>query len=161
MITEINISLDRIGFRPIRIGYAGDNEHTVVKIDCSEVFTDYPNATVQLVVDPVNGDSYPAVVTVSNGIVQWEITASDTLSAGGGDYQLIFASGDTEVFHSAAGKYLVEYSIPIGGEAPDPIQNWIDRAEQTAMEIAREAASQAGIAATVELISGTDYRIVL
>lgn len=161
MITEINISLDRIGFRPIRIGYAGDNQHTVVKIDCSEVFTDYPNATVQLVADPVSGDSYPSDVTVSNGIVIWEITASDTRSAGGGDYQLVFTSGGTEVFHSDVGKYLIAYSLDIDGEVPDPIQSWIDRAEQTATEIAREAARQAGITATVELISGTDYRLVL
>lgn len=154
-----NITVSQIGFRPIRIGYAGDNEHTVVKIDCSEVFADYPNAEVQLIVDPVNGDSYPPEITVSNGIVQWEITASDTRSAGGGEYQLVFTSGETEVFHSDVGKYLIAYSLDIDGEIPDPIESWILRAEQTAKEIAIEAAQEVGILADFVQISGTDYRI--
>lgn len=150
------ISLKSIESETLAIGYAGENEHTIVRFGCSSVFTDYPDATVLLVVQPPQGDLYLATVTVSGENVVWEITASDALYAGSGRYQLVFTDNETEILKSAIGAYTIADSIEPTGDAPEPLQNWMDQAEETALQIARQAAQEAGslsVATTAEVTS--------
>ena len=59
----INIRLSDLPTRTIDIGYAGENEHTQVQINCASVFADYPDATVAMTVKPPQGDNYSKTVT--------------------------------------------------------------------------------------------------
>ena len=135
----LNIMLSNLSGRVIPIGYEGENLYTRIRINCIEVFSEYPDATVSMVVSPPVGDMYPAVVEKSGVMVVWDITDSVLSSNGSGECQLTFTEGDV-VRKSVVFGISINRSLIASGEAPEPVQEWIDKAEQTAQEIAENAA---------------------
>ena len=135
----LNVMLSNLGGRVVPIGYEGENLYTRIRINCIEVFSEYPDATVSMVVSPPVGDMYPAVVEKSGVMVIWDITDSVLSSNGSGECQLTFTEGDV-VRKSVVFGISINRSLVASGEAPEPVQEWIDRAEQTAQEIAENAA---------------------
>jgi len=115
----------------IPIGFSGENMHTKVQIDCKRVFDDYPDAIVYMAVKPPQGDTYPAIVTRDGDIVTWEVTNSDLLYPGSGEFQLEFTVDDV-IVKSFVGKLRIEKSIIVTGEVPDPWTSWIYAIEQAA-----------------------------
>ena len=123
----------------LNLGYVDENLHTKVIIDCSEVLWDYPGASVSMVVRPPRGDLYPVTPDRDNdNNIIWELTASDLVYAGTGQIQLTFTDSG-EIIKSIIGTTKVLPSLETTGEAPEPLQNWMDEAEQTAEEIATAA----------------------
>ena len=112
----------------IPIGFMGENEHTHIFIDCKKVFDDYPSAVPSMTVQPPEGDAYPAVIVRDGDIIEWEIVDSDLVYPGSGEFQLTFTIGDT-VAKSFIGKTKVLRSLEPSGEAPEPIDDWITRAD--------------------------------
>lgn len=120
----LNIMLSNLAGRVIPIGYEGENLYTQVRINCIEVFADYPDATVGMVVSPPVGDMYPAVLEKSGAIVVWNITDTVLSAQGAGECQLTFTEGDV-VRKSVIFGFNVNRSLVANGEAPDPIEDWI------------------------------------
>lgn len=143
------ILLREVGKETLNLGYSGENEHTEITINCAEVYTDYPDAIVQMIVKPPSGDQYLAVITYTGGLVKWDVTASDVANSGSGSYQLIFTDDGTEIFRSAIGKTQVMASLDdTTGDAPSP-------AETFAAAVASELAGQ--IADAVDERIGKKY----
>lgn len=134
-----NFNLKNLETKVINLGYVGENVHTQIVIECSEVLWDYPNAVASMVVQPPRGDLYQVEVTREENNIIWEITASDVVYAGSGRVQLTFTN-DGEIVKSAVGTTRISGSIEATGEAPEPLQNWMDQAEETARQIAQDAA---------------------
>ena len=134
------VSLNNLQSKTLDLGYMGEHEHTRIEIDCTEVLWDYPNATASMVVQPPTGDMYPLTPTREDDTIVWLVTDSDVANHGTGSVQITFTN-DGEIVKSAIGSTRVRQSIVATGEAPDPIQTWIDQAEETAAEIAAEAAA--------------------
>ena len=125
----------------LELGYVGENIHTQIIIDCSEVFWDYPNAVPRLKVTPPRGDKYLASQLVKDGDnLIWTITDSDVIYSGSGRIQLRFVDGN-EVIMTAVGTTKIDGSIETTGDAPTPLEDWMDRAEETAEQIAENAAA--------------------
>ena len=118
----------------IPIGFVGENLHTQVKIDCMKSFEEYPDALVALSVKPAEGDAYPAVVTREGNFIIWDITDSDLVHQGVGEFQLSFIV-DQIVAKSYIGKIRVDRSIMPTGNIPDPVENWIGQATALLEEI--------------------------
>ena len=118
----------------IPIGKVAENEATQVRIDSSEVFADYPTAVPSLSVLNPSGESYPVSVSADGVFVLWNVKDSDLTAEGDGEFQLSFTV-NTTVVKSSIGHTHVCRSIVAEGEAPDPIQNWLDDAEQTLAKI--------------------------
>lgn len=145
---SVSIRLEDLCKITIPIGFAGENLRTTVRIDCMKMFQDYPDAIATLSVKPPEGKPYPTVVTRDGDIVIWEVTSSDLASQGYGEIQLSFLVDDV-VAKSFVGKTRVDKSILPTGQAPDPINDWIIRAEaalegipatiQAALEEAKES----------------------
>lgn len=145
---SVSIRLEDLCKITIPIGFAGENLRTTVRIDCMKMFQDYPDAIATLSVKPPEGKPYPTVVTRDGDIVIWEVTSSDLASQGYGEIQLSFLVDDV-VAKSFVGKTRVDKSILPTGQAPDPINDWIVRAEaalegipatiQAALEEAKES----------------------
>jgi len=135
----MNVELGLLPWRVLNLGYVGENEHTQIVIDCTEVLLDYPQATCSMVVKPPRGDLYPVMPTKSGNTFIWEITASDVVYAGSGQIQLTFYNGE-EIIRSDIGSTKVAASLETTGDAPEPLQNWMDAAEETARQIAEDAA---------------------
>lgn len=95
------------------LGYAGENEHTVLRIICSGIYADYPDAEVVLRVRPPEGDTYDAEITATDGVVSWTLGSEDTAHSGDGEYQMIFTDQGVEIFRSAIGKYRIAESLTV------------------------------------------------
>lgn len=138
----LNVMLSNLGGRVVPIGYEGENLYTRVRINCIEVFADYPDATVSMVVNPPDGNMYPAIIEKSGVMVIWDITDAVLSSNGSGECQLTFTDGDV-VRKSVVFGISINRSLIASGDPPEPVQEWIDKAEQTAQEIAENAANLA------------------
>ena len=121
------------------LGYVGENLHRRILIDCKKEFEEMPGAIPALVVTAPNGLKYPVDVTVEGNTVIWDITNSDLIHHGNGEIQLTLTK-DSEVGKSAKCRTKVDESIEPDGEAPDPIENWLIRAENLLEEIPEEIA---------------------
>ena len=121
----LNVMLSNLGGRVVPIGYEGENLYTRIRINCIEVFSEYPDATVTMVVSPPDGEMYPAVVEKSGVMVIWDITDSVLSSNGSGECQLTFTEGDV-VRKSVVFGISINRSLVASGEAPEPVQEWID-----------------------------------
>ena len=118
----------------IPIGFVGENLHTKVRIDCMKLFEEYPTASASMTIKPVEGDAYPAVVTQEGDFIIWDVTDSDLVYPGVGEFQLSFSVGEV-VAKSYIGKIRVDRSIVPTGDVPDPAENWIDKATEILNEI--------------------------
>ena len=129
----------------IHIGYVGENEHTRVNIDAGEVFAENPDAVVTMKVQPPRGEVYPVTVSREGDIVTWEVKDSDLVSRGAGEIQLTFTEG-TEVIKSCIARISIDRSIVGNGTAPDPVQDWVDSANEKLAAV-EEATTDAETAA--------------
>ena len=133
-MNRIQLSINEITTTPLAIGFEGENEYTEVTFYWTTLFSQYPDAVATMVIRPSGGDAYPKAITQDDNRVVWEVSASDTAKPGKGEYQLTFTNG-TEVIKSYIGTFNVMESITGSGEAPDPIQDWIDDANEKLAEV--------------------------
>jgi hypothetical protein len=137
----VKIPLSRVGLETLDLGYQGENLHTVVVINCAEVYASYPNAVAEMIVAPPTGDLYEAVIDVDDGILTWDITASDTAVAGSGHYQITFTDNGQEIMKSATGTTKITGSLDGStGNAPTPAETF---AEALADELEEQIAAAA------------------
>lgn len=150
----INVMLGDLSGRVINLGYEGENLYTKVKINCIEVFADYPDATVSMVVKPPVGDMYPATITKTGVAVIWNITSSVLSTSGAGSAQITFNNGE-EIIKTAIFNFTINNSLIAEGETPDPVQDWIESANATLESLEEISASAeqlpAGSSATAEI----------
>lgn len=144
----------------IPIGFVGENEFTIVNINCHSIFKDHPNAVVTSVVTPPKGDEYPGTVNRDGDIVKWIPTASDLVYDGYGEIQLTFTDGE-KIGKTYSARTHIEPSAAGSGEVPTPIQTWIEQANEKLADV--ESAVQAAEDAAEEIdgmtveASGTAY----
>lgn len=148
------VPLKSLGTEILYLGYVGENIHTQIVINCSEVFVDYPDAEASMVVKPPVGDLYHSLIERDGRKIVWEITNSDVAYSGSGQIQLTFTY-QGEVIRSIIGRTSIDPSIEATGEAPTPLQNWMDAADEKASEMAQEAATQAAGAIENLTVSAT------
>ena len=145
----IPVKWDEMKSTIIELGYVGENLSTQVCFECDSVFAEYPDAVPGLFITPPKGNDYPGVAIRDGNNVLWNVTSGDLANKGKGEVQLSFVV-DTVVKKSATCRFSVEKSIMSGGEPPDPITDWLQRAEQALGEIpatirnALETAKQSG-----------------
>ncbi len=118
--------------------YVGEKNHTQVIINCVSIFSNYPNAVATMVVKPPVGDLYPVILTRNGMVVVWDVTESDIAYSGSGQFQLTFTdgSGDSaEIIKTVYGQYSIKPSLASTGEPPEPIEDWLQEANEALSEI--------------------------
>jgi len=133
-VRTISYKLDDLKKAIIRIGYVGENQHTQVRIDCKDLFKEYPDAAVSAAIVSPAGQSYPKVVTVDGSTVVWDVTDSDLAAEGDGEIQLTFTEGGV-VAKTAVARFNVYRSITADGPAPDPVDDWLQEASEALEDI--------------------------
>ena len=126
---KISLMLDNLETTMLRIGRVGENLHTQVRVNCISIFHDYPNATTSLTVQPPNGEAYPAIIDREGVVIVWDVLDSDLTEVGNGQVQFTFTDDD-EIIKTVIGSTQILPSIEPTGEAPTPIENWIDEANE-------------------------------
>ena len=118
----------------LKLGYVGENEHVQIRIDCSEIWENYPNAVASLAVEPPEGEKYPAIVTRDGDMVCWTVKDSDLVHDGYGRIQLTFTEG-SEIQKTVICRTKVDESIVGSGTAPDPIADFVAEANEALAEL--------------------------
>ena len=118
----------------LKLGYVGENEHVQIRIDCSEIWENYPNAVASLAVEPPEGSKYPAIVTREGNVVCWTVKDSDLVHDGDGRIQLTFTEG-SEIQKTVICRTKVDESIVGSGTAPDPIADFVAEANEALAEL--------------------------
>ena len=115
------------------LGYVGEQNHTQVVINCISLFRSYPDAVASMIAKPPVGDLYPITVTRDGNRVVWDVSPADIAYAGSGRFQLTFTdgSGDSaEIIKTVFGSYSVKESMETTGDPPEPLEDWLERAEE-------------------------------
>ena len=118
----------------LKLGYVGENEHVQIRIDCAEIWKDYPAAVASLAVEPPEGEKYPAIVTREGNVVCWTVKDSDLVNDGYGRIQLTFTEG-SEIQKTVICRTKVDESIVGSGTAPDPIAGFVAEANEALAEL--------------------------
>ena len=130
----VTYRLDDLKDVVIHIGRAGENLATRVRIDAGKVFAEYPAAVLTMKVINPAGTVYGREVSRDGDLVIWDVTDGDLAAEGQGEMQLTFTEGSV-IVKSADARTEVCRSIVGGTTPPDPVQDWIDRAEEVLEEV--------------------------
>ena len=142
----------------INIGKVAENEYTRVQFNADQVFAEYPSATPSMAVISPAGVKYPAVVTREGNLIIWDVTDADLTAEGMGELQLTLTENGV-VCKSFIARTRIERSIVADGEAPDPVQNWLDEAAEV-LEAVEDAIPAGGTQGQVMgKLSDDDYDI--
>ena len=121
--------LSEVPEKNLDLGFVGEKNHTKFVIKCASLFHKYPDAQVTMAARPPVGDAYPVVLTKDGDDVIWNVSQGDIAHDGSGQYQLTFTQ-DEEILKEEFGQYFVKPSLTASGEAPDPVQDWLDAANE-------------------------------
>lgn len=130
----MQLGVDGISTTLLTLGFEGEQNHTQVVIYWTALYEQYPSATATMVIKPPTGDAYPKVITQDENRILWDVSAADTSIPGSGSYQLTFTDGD-EIIKTFIGSYRVLNSITGSGEAPDPVTDWVNEANEVLASI--------------------------
>lgn len=144
--STISLSAENFGRVAIDIGRVAENQAVQVRVDLSKILLQEPKATASLAVESPSGERYPAITRMEGQALIWNVAAADVASAGMGKVQLNVLGPNGEVLKSAVAVTRISASIVGDGQAPEPVQNWIDNAAKAVNE-ANEAAEAAEEAA--------------
>ena len=139
----IDTSWERFGAAPFVIGRRGTNNVTSVCVDVRSQLAKYPEASFAVRLENPSGVTYDAVkVEMKDGQLIWIVTDTDTSAAGEGRIQIVMYGAEGEIDKTQQGKTIVGHSLNGGGKPPDPVQAWLDTAQELAKR-AEEAAQKA------------------
>ena len=128
-MNPIRYTLKELKEKTVPIGREGENEYTVVSIDCAEVYEEYPAAVASMKVQNPNKVIYPVVIERSGNDIIWTVKASDLTVKGDGRFQLTFTEG-TVIHKTVIGRTLILKSLVADGPVPEAVEDWIDEATE-------------------------------
>lgn len=149
---DIILALDRFGDQALLLGRVRENRATRVLIDLKSILSQYPDAIASITVKPPGRVEYPAVVKQEGGILTWEITRADIGNkAGSGQAQITIRDADGTVIKTAIACTRISESLgDATAPAPDPVENWIDKATGTLADVEQAGNAAQAIADEVQ-----------
>lgn len=159
---NIDLSFEACDDAMICIGKQGENRAVCVRIDCRETLFEHEGASALIKVENANGVVYPGQAELTDGVLEWTITKSDTAYAGLGKAQIEISGVSGEIFKTAIMQTWVLESLQGAGETPDPVQDWLEEAVEKlkalteSVEAAFAAASAADDAAADAILAAGD-----
>lgn len=121
------LSVDKLG--TIDLGRQGENLATTIEIDVSSILKKYPSAIITLLVKRKGDvDPYFADTSVTDGILVWPITKTETAVVGDGKIEIQAKSGEI-IAKSVTATIRVSSSLSgsATSEPPDFRPSWVDQ----------------------------------
>ena len=145
---SIDETFETFGKRVLWLGYAGEEDRSTLIVDLHDILLEFPGATAVLKVRPPDEKAaYPAITETIDDKLHWSISDSDTAKEGRGELQLSLISPTGSKIKTAVAAMEISRSLPDGGQKPDRIDDWMEKAE-AARKKAEEAATKANTAAS-------------
>ncbi len=119
------------------LGRQGESNSRLIDIDMSEWMRDWPNATVDMLVQRPGEETYsPVKVKMQGGHLLWVPTRADVMIAGKGKAQIILTDVDDVEMRTRVVETIIGESMKgTEGEAPAPVQGWLYEVLQAANDI--------------------------
>lgn len=152
VMRDIILAFDRFGDQALLLGRVGENRATRVLVDLKSILSQYPDAIASITVKQPGRAEYPAVVKQEGGILTWEITRADIGDkAGSGQAQITIRDADGTVIKTAIACTRISESLgDATAPAPDPVENWIDKATGTLADVERAGNAAQAVADEVQ-----------
>ena len=152
VMRDIILALDRFGDQALLLGRVGENRATRVLVDLKSILSQYPDAIASITVKQPGRAEYPATVKQEGGILTWEITRADLCGkAGNGEAQITIQDADGTVIKTAIACTRISESLgDTTAPAPDPVENWIDKATGTLADVERAGNAAQAVADEVQ-----------
>ena len=149
---KIEKTFAEFGNSTIPLGITGENFAMKIYIDCTSVFSEYPNGHAALTISPPTGDPYPGDIITQHGVVFWQVRNRDLMAPGRGTATLSVVDNFGTVLISATATTVINGTID-SGTVPDQITDWIMAASATLDEIKRamNPINEAGLKAELAL----------
>lgn len=155
----MSVMIPAVAGKVIHIGRAGENLATTVTFDVSDWIRDFglDGGGFSLFVQQGEGQIYPQNVTLSNNIIYWNITSSNTAIIGTGKCELVYSiqeNGQQEqtIVKSIIYDIVVTNSLDIEAQdnIPSAIDSWLNDVSEMIAQIsgADQAARDAAMWAT-------------
>jgi hypothetical protein len=132
----------------ISLGNQGDNLATEIQIDCASWIADYPHGVFAVTFVPRGNRIVigPVPNTMSSGVMTIPVTRLLTQYAGRGSLNIRMVEDEVEKRTVKIGTYTASTHLPVEGEMPDPISDWLTDAESRLSAIQDGEAAQAATA---------------
>ena len=124
----IKTAYERFGAIPLCLGMAGENGVTMIRVDLRTPLEEYPNAWFGIAVESPDGTCYPAVAETEGDTLIWIVSRADTAKSGRGNAQVVMYGENGEIERSKQAPTTIMRSIQTNENAPDPVEEWIDKA---------------------------------
>lgn len=159
---SIHETFETFGNRILNLGRSGESRRVTVYVDLSKIANEYPNTSPILKVRaPGTTNAYPAATDYRDGLMAWIISKADTTKEGRGELQLSLVSTDGTIVKTAIAPFEVGQSLSDGGDAPDPIDDWIEKAEVTRKEVEEAGKKALEAIDSIEFLSDEDLEAIL
>lgn len=151
-MNDINLTFERFGDQSLRLGRVGENRATRILVNLKSILSQYPNAIASITAKQPAGKEYPVVVKQEDNILTWEITKEDIgKQAGNGQAQITIQDADGTVIKTAIACTRISESLgDTTTPAPDPVENWIDKATGVLSDVERAGNAAQEIADEVQ-----------
>lgn len=137
----LRLTAEEFGRSSLNLGRADENIAVRVEIDMSRILLQEPTATAHINVQNPSGTEYAAATSMDGTKLIWDVTKADNTVEGTGYAQLTVKGPNGEVLKSAVAATRIGRSIRGEGPVPDPVQNWIDKAEEALEKVASTEAA--------------------
>ena len=134
--TILCLTAEEFGRTRIDLGRVGEDSAVRIMIDLSSLLAQDPKAIGAMTVEGPKGNSYPAVTNQEGTCLVWDVSEADVAEEGAGKIQLTVLGSKGEILKSVVAATQIGHSIRGEGPAPDPVQNWIDKAEEALAKVA-------------------------
>ena len=134
--TILCLTAEEFGRTRIDLGRVGEDGAVRIMIDLSSLLAQDPKAIGAMTVEGPKGNSYPAVTNQEGTCLVWDVSEADVAEEGAGKIQLTVLGSKGEILKSVVAATQIGHSIRGDGPAPDPVQNWIDKAEEALAKVA-------------------------
>lgn len=136
MLKTYPVKWEHFGAVKIPIGNKGENIVRRVEIDVSLPLKAYPDAWFAVRVQTPKNVVFTAPETQQLGnVILWNITEVETADDGIGYAQVVMYGIDGEIARSDQAILVVGGSIMGGETPPDPVADWLDRAEKVLAQL--------------------------
>ena len=151
---NIELLPEQIEQQCVCLGFEGEQNHTRVLFRCGKIFAEHPSASASVTVRSPHGTLYRFEPLRTADDLSWILSVGETAYAGVGQYQLTFSEG-IEIVKTFVGSYIILESLMANGHPPDPMEDWLERADETLDSFIRMTASaemlETGAPATAEM----------
>ena len=141
MITKVIKVMDHPEYirNPVlNLGRQGEYKVTRIKFDVTDYVNDYGEFECELLFEDPKGNVFPCAIFREDNFIVWEITEEITVYRGECNARLIWYDAEHKKKSQEFICKIADGGKDVSGDAPDPVQTWLDSVDERHLEFVEE-----------------------